>query len=233
MTLLLLLAADILLIHLLRKSGRDSRKAFRLGAAFLLLFLEIAEQYWFAATGSWKISSSLPLHLCRIGSFLTALMLLTRSYRLYEIAYFWALAGAVNALLTPAISVYGFPHFRFFKFFLSHNLLVLAPVYMTLAEGYRPTLASLGRVAVITHLYAGVAALVNFRLGSNYLYLSRNPGGSTLLGWFGEWPSYLPALWGAGVLLFLLVYAPFPVRDWWKRRGGSLSREEDYGGQEG
>jgi uncharacterized membrane protein YwaF len=40
-----------------------------------------------------------------------AYMLVTRSYVVYEFAYFMGIASAIQALLTPDLGLYGFPTF--------------------------------------------------------------------------------------------------------------------------
>ncbi len=210
----LLIAVNYLLLRYMagRRSER-ARKAFRVSAATALLFLELLEQGWKAGAGVWAFDTSLPLHLCRVSAFIVAFLLLTGNRYLYEIGYFWGIAGAANAIITPTLGAHGFPHLLFFKFFLSHGLIVLSMLYLTLIEGYRPTGRSILRIAVITNIYAGLVAVIDYLLGANYLYLCENPGGSTALAPFGPWPRYLPALWIIGTIAVLLLYLPFAVRD--------------------
>jgi hypothetical integral membrane protein (TIGR02206 family) len=89
----------------------------------------------------WFFSNSLPFHLCRFAVLLLPVMLYKKKYALYEILYFWGLAGATQALLTPNIEV-GFPHFRFIQFFISHGLIVFTVVYATVVWNYLPTFRS-------------------------------------------------------------------------------------------
>ncbi|HET9589772.1 MAG TPA: hypothetical protein VFO91_13380, partial [Anaerolineales bacterium] len=56
--------------------------------AWTLLVNEIAWHYWNYTVGRWTIQTMLPLHLCSILVWLGALMLLTRSHRIYEFMYF-------------------------------------------------------------------------------------------------------------------------------------------------
>ena len=70
-------------------------------------------------------------------------MLIFKNYTIYEFAYFMGIGGAIQALMTPDIGIYGFPHFRFFQTFISHGLLVTSAIYLTIVEGMRPTWKSL------------------------------------------------------------------------------------------
>jgi len=189
------------------------RKNIRLFLVIFLIALEIAEYSWKAAAGEWSPESGLPLHLCRIGVYVTSAMLITGNRYFFELSYFWSLGGALNALVTPTLSGINYPHFLFFKFFLSHGLLIVSVLYMMLYEGLRPYRASVVRVFAVTHLYAGIVALINILLGSNYLYLCGNPGRGTVISSFGPWPEYLPFLWLMVTGAVLLLYLPFELYD--------------------
>lgn len=196
-----------------RCRGIVCQRNIRLFMACLLIALEAAEYSWKAASGEWSLQNGLPLHLCRIGVYVTAVMLVTGNRYLFELSYFWSLGGALNALVTPTLSSFNFPHLLFFKFFISHGLLIVAALYMLLYEELRPYRASVIRVIVVTHLYAGIVAVINLFLGSNYLYLCGNPGRGTVISSFGVWPEYLPFLWLMVMGALLLLYLPFELCD--------------------
>jgi len=170
---------------------------------------------WLAAGASWV--AVLPLHLCGIAVYLTAWTLVVRGPRVYEVAYFWGLAGATQALLTPDLS-HGFPHPAFLLFFLGHGAIVVGIVYATLVFGLRPYPDSIPRVAAITLGYAAAIFAVNLWLGTNFLYLMAKPSQPSLLDWLGPWPWYLVPLVAVGLAFMLLWYLPFFVLDLRKRR---------------
>ncbi len=186
---------------------------FRFSLAALIILLELSEHSWRIYMSAWSPGNSLPLNLCRIGSFITAAMLVSGNQRLFELSYFWSLGGAVNALITPTLSRYGFPHFLFFKFFIAHGLLIFSVLYFILAEHRRPSWNAVGRVLVITHVYAAFVGVINCFTGGNYLYLCRNPGKSTILSFLGDWPYYLAPLWLITVLSIIILYLPFYLHD--------------------
>jgi len=136
-------------------------------------------------------------------------MLITRSYRLYEICYFWGLAGATQALITPDVGRYGFPHFRFFQCFVSHGLIVTAVLFMTFVEGMRPGLGSLLRALLALNLYAAFIGMVNLLLKANYGFVCRKPDDPSLIDVLGPWPWYLLSLEAAALIGLFLVYLPF------------------------
>ena len=159
----------------------------------------------------------LPLHACSILIWLTGFMLIFKDYTIYEFAYFMGIGGAIQALLTPDLGIYGFPHFRFFQTYISHGLLLTAAVYMTTVEGMRPTWRSLIKVFIFLNLYSFAVFFINKVIGSNYLYVAHKPPGPTLLDALPEWPWYLLYVEAIGLAVFLLLYLPFAIKDWRNR----------------
>jgi hypothetical integral membrane protein (TIGR02206 family) len=166
--------------------------------AFIFLF----DQPW---------QSSLPFDLCRINEVLTGYLLLTRSYRVFEVAYFLAVAGSGIALLTPDL-LHGFPDLRFLLFFISHGLSVLAVVYALSGFRFRPTLHSVGITLAFLAVYTLIMAFVNLLLDANYLFLREKPQGASVLDLLGPWPYYLIWEFGLAILLCLLCYLPFALK---------------------
>ena len=62
------------------------------------------------------LRQNLPLHLCHLSLILGTVTLLFRNYPAYEVAYFWALGGAIPAILMPDVE-YTYPHPFFFPLF--------------------------------------------------------------------------------------------------------------------
>ncbi len=179
----------------------------------MLLVNEAAWHIWNLVTGQWTVQTMLPLHLCSVLVFLSAYMLLSGSYKIYELAYFLGIGGALQAILTPDLGMYAFPHFRYFQVFLSHGGIVTAAVFMTVVEGYRPTWKSLGRTIVYMNVYMLAVGAINALIGSNYLFIAHKPETASMIDLLGPWPWYILALEGIGLVLFTLLYVPFAIRD--------------------
>lgn len=193
--------------------------------ALILLANEIAWHYWTFTIGRWTVQTMLPLHLCSALVWLGALMLMTKNYRIYEFMYFMGIGGAIQALATPGLGIYGFPHFAFFQYFLSHGLIVTSAIYMTVVEGLRPTWKSMLRVFVWMNIYAGIVYFINNYLGSNYLLINYKPATPSLLDLLPEWPVYILYMELIGIATMLLLYIPFAVKDW--RDSYLLNRDND------
>ncbi|MBI5942767.1 MAG: TIGR02206 family membrane protein [Chloroflexi bacterium] len=181
----------------------------------LLLINETGWHAWNIYWGTWTIQTMLPLHLCSFTVWGSIYMLFTgnRNVYFYETLYFLGIGGATQALLTPDAGPYGFPHFRAFQTFISHGLLVIIPLYMTIVEGYRPTLASFKRVFIVTNIYMVVVFFVNLAIGSNYLFVAGKPEFPTLLDALAPWPWYIFELEAIGFAVFFLIYLPFFIKD--------------------
>jgi hypothetical integral membrane protein (TIGR02206 family) len=185
------------------------RVAIALG--MLLLSSKLVEPILnFALTG-WA-PGELPLHLCDITGILTGILLINRSYRLYEINYFWAFGGTSLALVTPELEN-GFPHFDYFFYFFCHGMVIVCIIFATCAFDYRPTVGSIWRAFLATAIYATIIAPVNWLLGTNFLYLSAKPRSATLFDYLGPWPWYVLSVAPVILAILFICYSPFWISD--------------------
>lgn len=202
-----------------RKSfSETARVRLRFSMAAVLLVNELAWHAWNYFTGQWTVQTMLPLHVCSVLVFASAYMLVTKNNLIYEFSYFLGIGAATQALLTPDAGIYGFPHFRFFQVIISHGLIVSAAFYMTFVEGYRPFWSSFRRVLLWGHVYMLFVGLVNWALGSNYMFIARKPDTASLIDVLGPWPWYILSLEAIALVMFCLLYAPYAVLDFTRAR---------------
>ncbi len=199
------------------KMDDQFKKRFRYGLAIASIVVESSWHIWSAIVGLWNIQEYLPLHLCSLFVILNSIMLFTRSYKIYEYSYFLGIAGALQAFLTPDAGIYGLPHFRAVQTLLAHGLLVSEGIYMTVVEGFRPTWGSIKRVMIGANLYMAFVGLVNWLLGSNYMFIAHKPVTASLLDVLGPWPWYILSLEVVGIVMCLVMYLPFAIKDWLAR----------------
>ncbi|MDX9990555.1 MAG: TIGR02206 family membrane protein [Anaerolineales bacterium] len=208
----------ILLLNLLLLRLRKASPAAQTRAAWMMALIlwanEIGWHLWNAAIGEWTLKTMLPLHICSILVWLGGWMLVKRNYALYEYVYLLGIGGALQAIITPDLGLYGYPHYRFFQTFLSHGLIVTAAVYMTTVVGFRPTWGSIKRVAIGGNLYMLFVTAINGLIGSNYLWTLRKPDTASLFDLMPAWPWYLLIVELIGLVTFLLLYLPFIIKDW-------------------
>ena len=160
---------------------------------------------------SWK--QVLPLQLCDWAMVVVIVALWTHRRGWFEVAYFWGLGGTVQAVLTPNLA-FGFPDFRFFRFFISHCGIIVAVVFLMLVHGLRPHAISIVRVFLWTELYFLVTLAADAFTGFNYGFLLHKPEAKTLLSMLSDYrPLYLFQMHGLALAFFLVLYAPFAIND--------------------
>ncbi|MEO0414044.1 MAG: TIGR02206 family membrane protein [Verrucomicrobiota bacterium] len=157
-----------------------------------------------------------PMHLCDLAGFCGMIALLTRGKRriFVELTYFWGLAGTINGLITPDLAA-GFPHPRFWGFFLLHLGVVITAIWLVAGMRAYPRRGSVWKVFGITQIYVLVAGLVNLLTGHNYGFLRHKPENveGSLLDLLGPWPIYILWLELVALGLFWLLYMPFVRRN--------------------
>ncbi|MHC4983711.1 MAG: YwaF family protein [Planctomycetota bacterium] len=197
-------------------SGRLTRAiAWLIGAA--LVVNEVVRWIYGLATVDLHefLSGFLPLHICGAAIFLTAVALVTRNRTAYETAYFWGIAGTLQAVITPTVKA-GFPSYEFMRYFIAHSGIITGVLFATWAMKMRPTPRSIARTIVITHVFAAFVAAADVLLDANYMFLRRAADAPTFF-FFLPWPWYIVFLDFVGIAFFILLYLPFPFADMLRR----------------
>jgi hypothetical integral membrane protein (TIGR02206 family) len=179
------------------------------------------------ARGAWTPATGLPLHLCDAATALAAAALWTRRRWLVELLWFWALAGASQALLTPDVPD-RFPGPLWFQYYVAHGGIVAAAAFLVVGMRLGLGRGAVARSAALTAAYAAVIGGVDLVTGGDYMYLRRPPLSPTLLAALGPWPWYLVSAAALGLALFLLLDAPFRAG---RARGGRSGRDARVPGQ--
>lgn len=207
---LIITAITFLLLIPFRKRLMDEKanKLFRHVLAAFISIQQASIYIWYTAAGEWSLELTLPLQLCDLSLFLTIAVLLTRNQLLSELLYYWGLGGATQAMLTPSIGPYTFPHFVYYQYFISHWAILFVCVFILAVDKFRPSRKSVIRTFLITNAYAAIIFPINLLTGGNYLFLSWKPEIS-LLDLLGPWPWYILSLEGVALVLFILMYLPF------------------------
>ncbi|RKP57273.1 TIGR02206 family membrane protein [Cohnella endophytica] len=196
--------AAVIVIGIIGFRGRlrvtpTANRNVRYALVAVLVGSELSLQTWYGITHNWGLYS-LPFQLCSIMIWLSAIVLLTRSRKLFELTFFLGIMGAMQALLTPNLDV-SYPQFRFFHFFIAHGAIIGASVFLAAVEGYRPTVASVFRALGWLHVLAIPAAITNSLTGSNFMFLARKPDTASILDLLAPWPWYLLELEIVAIIL--------------------------------
>jgi len=174
-------------------------------AAIIALTLVVAELSWqpyVVANKTWSAAASLPVQLCDVAGFVAAAALLWRQLVLVEVAYFWGLGGTLQAVVTPDLKDH-FPSFPYLQFYVTHDLVILAALFLVFGLALQPRSGAVRRIFVLTVVFAIVVGLIDLATGGNYMYLRQVPASGSLLDVMGPWPWYI----ATGALLTLVVLA--------------------------
>ena len=164
------------------------------------------------------LATSLPLHLCNFGMIMVGVLLITRKQWALDLAYFWAICGATQSLLTPDLK-YIFPHPLAVTFFTAHTIEIVGVLYAVIILKMRPYWSSIPRVFFVTLLLAILVFPVNYiHPEANYMFLKFAPVGGSLIDFLGPWPWYILSLTGVAILFFVLAYLPYALRDGMRKR---------------
>ncbi len=205
---LLVVVAVLLCVAVRRAPGRWIDAV----AAVIALTLVIAELSWqpyVVANKTWSAAASLPVQLCDVAGFVAAVALLWRQLVLVEVAYFWGLGGTLQAVLTPDLKDH-FPSFPYLQFYVTHDLVILAALFLVFGLGLEPRPGAVRRIFVLTVAFAIVVGLIDLATGGNYMYLRQVPVSGSLLDLMGPWPWYIAA--GAALTLVVLAVLDAPFR---------------------
>ncbi|MGD2123486.1 MAG: TIGR02206 family membrane protein [Gemmatimonadota bacterium] len=207
--------AWIVVLHVgLRHLAPRQRRHVALALAIFSLFQELVDDLLKVYYGVWALQTDLPLHLCSLGMLVSVWALLTRRQLVFEVAYYWVLAAATQAILTPDNTRWRLGELDAFWNFLSHGVIILNVLWLIFVDKMRCREGSWWRVFLITNLMVVPISLINASLGSNYFFICWKPGGvSPFL--LGDWPWYIFWFEVFGLLFFLLLYTPM---GWLNRR---------------
>jgi len=198
-----LLAGSLAVVQ--RRFLRES-KLIRYSLAFLLLLCTVCYYSNFVLQGERIFPSHLPLELCDMSLWVVMFLLIRPRPAVFDVAYYWAVAGAGMALLTPNLvrpSV-----FQAVVFFADHGLIVAAILYLVWSRQARPRPGSVLRAMVAVNIAAVFVGTFDYIFKTDYMFLCTKPPTASLLDVLGPWPWYIVACEGAGLILFTLLYLP-------------------------
>lgn len=162
-------------------------------------------------SGTFDLLVDLPFFMCDLVALMLPFVLAFNNRKWIGILYFWALAGTLQAILTPDLQD-GFPSFHFFRYFIGHAGIIAAILYTVVVGKVRIGWQDFVHAIIYAQVYLVCVHVINILLHSNYSYTLQKPPVASLLDMLGSWPWYL--LWGEVlmVVLFLILLIPFKVK---------------------
>lgn len=211
-------------IAVLRLYGRSLDPAIRGLFGALLIGTWIGWYVLFISRDWLGLGNEFPMNLCDWATIALIYTLFRPSQRAFELAYFWALAGTTQGLVTPDVN-FSFPEAQFIVFLLGHGAIIASVIYLVFGTGLRPVPASLLRVTLWTFVYAGAAGLTDWVLGTNYGFFRAKPGHATFYDLLPAWPYYIPLTILIGIACVFVLYAPWFALDMARKRPAAATSD--------
>lgn len=161
--------------------------------------------------GGFSWAEYLPLELCTINAYLLGYLLIFKPrFAIFEVVYFWGLAGTVQGLITPRLFA-AFPHYLYWEYFITHTGIILAVLVLVFWYRWQVTWQSLWRSFFWLQVAALFNLVVDFTFEVNYMLMRELPGVPSILDFFGEWPWYIFACELFGLISFIFYLLPFLI----------------------
>ena len=203
-------------LPLIYKTKSEYQKSIMTKAIAFVIFCHVIispykDLYLLENPYNWR--EVLPFHMCDLSEIFLIFFLLGGPSILYKCAFFWGLAGATMAIITPDIE---FLDLDYAFFMVGHGMIIIGIMYATVALDNRPYAKDIVTVSLITALILlPITYLINYILGepANFWYLMQKPAGASLMDAFPEPPYHLLVITPLAILMFCLVYIPYFVKD--------------------
>lgn len=150
---------------------------------------------------------NLPLHFCSAMAIVSFIALWKKKRWACAFTYFGVLSASIQALITPSLHI-DYPDTRYFIFFTSHGLLMLAALAIPIIQKWKARPKDIIRTLLIADAYILCIIPVNLALGTNYGFTQHGPEGGSILDLLGPGPWYYLYLQIPALLLFALMYLP-------------------------
>ena len=203
-------------LPLIYKTKSEYQKSIMTKAIAFVIFCHVIispykDLYLLENPYNWR--EVLPFHMCDLSEIFLIFFLLGGPSILYKCAFFWGLAGATMAIITPDIE---FLDLDYAFFMIGHGMIIIGIMYATVALDNRPYAKDIVTVSLITALILlPITYLINYILGepANFWYLMQKPAGASLMDAFPEPPYHLLVTTPLAILMFCLIYIPYLVKD--------------------
>jgi hypothetical integral membrane protein (TIGR02206 family) len=155
----------------------------------------------------FDLQDSLPLHMCRLGVWISAWMLWTLDRRARSLTLFWGIGLSAQIFFTPFLEE-GYAHLGFWIYWLNHVQIVGVALYDIFVLGYRPNAKDLRFASIAGVIFAVVVIALNALLGTNYSYLGASTHeGSSIVDKLGDYPERTIWMIVASIVIFCVIYA--------------------------
>tara|TARA_B100001029_G_scaffold178749_1_gene186226 strand:+ start:983 stop:1558 length:576 start_codon:yes stop_codon:yes gene_type:complete len=161
--------------------------------------------------GHRNLAEFMPFELCTINAYLLGYILVFNpSFAIFEVVYFWAMAGTIQGIITPRLFA-GFPEYLFFEYFITHSGIVLATLVLIFKYNWHVNWLSLWRSFLWLQILAIINLVFDFTFEVNYMFMRELPKVASLLDYLGDWPWYIFLSELIALVSFIFYLFPFLI----------------------
>ena len=187
----------------------EKKLVFAKTISIITIIITLANHIIDINNGNWDVYENLPLHLCSISNLIVCFILfLPKNQKLFEFLFYCGLWGGLMAILTAQINDYDGSLFKYIQYYSSHGTIIFMPLFMFYHLQYKLSKFSWLRLLIILNICMAIIIPLNFKIGSNYMYLAKAPNIKNPLV-FGDWPFYILNWEFFILILFYLTYVLF------------------------
>ena len=165
-------------LYVFRSKIRESK--MRQIIPYILLILMIVFEYYLF-TGMYdgiRVSfkafiGSIPMHLCSMSAIMVMVYSISRKEIVLDVIIFQGVIGALVTFAFPDMT-HNPSQYLYWKFFFSHSVLYITPIYFFIIEKKQVNRATLRNALVALHIFGILAMIINLYADKNYMYISND-----------------------------------------------------------
>lgn len=192
----------------LKDQTQQKRKNLRIILIVLLVLVRGSRYIMDILVGRFDIFDLLSLQICHIDLVILIICLIKPNKGLFNVTFLIGIPMGLAVALFPG-RIHPEPGLsRAILFIMSHMMLVVSPVYLTLVEKMKLNMKYLFYIIGLGNIMILISYIVNKILGTNFLYIMYAPEGTIIKGLdniFG-WPGYIMAMDVIAIIVIISVF---------------------------
>jgi len=204
LTVLIMVIIGVLIIKKSKANEKVSKK-IKLFLIINLIAMDLGYRLWSGFYETNDLVGMFSVHVSSVSVLLSIAVLIKFNQKIFDVLFYWALILVPQAIITPGIYRFGFPHLRFFHILWIHFLVIYTVLFLLMVEKKRLSKFNLKRALIVTHLYGLFIFAVNMTFDTNYMFIGKKSSVPSLLQYLGPWPYYIFVLDGILIILFIIL----------------------------
>jgi len=191
-----------------------------IGFALFQEFLDYINRLFIDELYILSIDKDLPFHLCHFGFYFSLLAIYYKCSNstigekkvqfLFDIGFAIGFSGALQGILTVDFADIN-NTIGVVTAHLQHSLIILNSLWLIFAYGMQFSLMGILNFFIFLNALVLPLGIINYFLGSNYLFLCTAPNVDNPLLVSSEWPYYIFIIDALSIVYMLVLYIPFII----------------------